>query len=231
MKETEATVNNRPLTYVESDTTPTSPTALTTSHLNNGRILSTLPHLEETEDNIIKKDVGPMHANQRLFYLTPVQQSIWNRWKTEYMSFLREHKEANKRKTTHITAAEGDIVLVYDDTPRSTWKIGRIEELYKGKDGQERSARVRSQGRDITRALYKIYPLELTTTQESKPDEPAEELQESNTTKVELSEDRNESNLSGDCRPRRKAFTHPLKCLKDFLYDDEEEFQPVGSVS
>ena len=56
-------------------------------------------------------------------------------------------------KTSQITAAEGDIVLVYDDTPRSTWKIGRIEELYEGNDGHERSARVRTQGHDITRAL------------------------------------------------------------------------------
>ena len=45
--------------------------------------------------------------------------------------------------------SEGDIVLVYDDTPRSKWKIGRIEELYKRNDGQKRSARVRTQGRDI----------------------------------------------------------------------------------
>ena len=76
--------------------------------------------------------------------------------------------------------------------------------MYKGNDGQDRSARVRTQGHDITRALYKLYPLELTTTQESKPDEPAEELQESNTSDVELSEDKNDSSLSGDCRPRRK---------------------------
>ena len=120
LKETEATVNNRPLTYVESDTTHTSPTALTPSHLINGRILSTLPHLEEPEDNIVEKNLGHMQANQRLFYLTQLQQSIWNIWKTEYLSFLRERQEANKRKTSQITAAEDDIVLVYDDTPRST---------------------------------------------------------------------------------------------------------------
>ena len=46
LKETEATVNNKPLTYVESDTSPISPTAPTPSHLINRQILSTLPHLE-----------------------------------------------------------------------------------------------------------------------------------------------------------------------------------------
>ena len=118
---------------------------------------------------------------------------------------------------SQITATEGDIVLVYDDTPRSTWKIGRIEELYKGNDGQERPARVGTQGRDITRAFYNLYPLEMTTTQESKPDEPAEELQESNNSEVELSEDKIDSSLSGDFRPRGKAFTHALKCLQRYF--------------
>ena len=69
LKEAEATVNNRPLTYVESDTSPTS-TALTPSNLINGRNLSTLPHIEQTEDNIIAKALGHKQANQRLFYLT-----------------------------------------------------------------------------------------------------------------------------------------------------------------
>ena len=60
LKETEATVNNRPLTYVESDTTHTLPTALKLSHLINRRILSTLTHLEETEDNIIENTLVHM---------------------------------------------------------------------------------------------------------------------------------------------------------------------------
>ena len=133
------------------------------------------------------------------------------------MSFLRERQEASKRKTSEISAAEGDIVLVYDDTPRSTWKMGRIQELYKGNDGHERSTRVRTQGRDITRALYKLYPFELTIIEESNPDETAEDLRENNTSVVEMSEVKNDLNLSSDCRMRHKAFTTALKCLKDTL--------------
>ena len=97
LQETEATVNSRPLTYVESDTTPTSPTASTQSHFIKGRILSTLPYLGEPEDNITEKDLGHMQANQKLFCLTQLQQIIWNRWKIVYSSFLRERQEANKR--------------------------------------------------------------------------------------------------------------------------------------
>ena len=97
LSKTEATVNNRPLTYVESDTTPTSPTASTPSHLIKGPILSTLPYLREPEDNITEKDLGHMQANQKLFCLTQLQQIIWNRWKIVYSSFLRERQEVNKR--------------------------------------------------------------------------------------------------------------------------------------
>ena len=155
-----------------------------------------------------------MQANQKLFYLTQIEQSIWNRWKTEYLSFLRELQEANERKTSQIKATEGDIVLVYEDTFRSTWKMGRIEELYNGKDGQERSARVRTQECDITRALCILYPLDLTKIDESNPDETAEDLRENNTSVVEMSENKNDPNLSNDYRPRRKAFNKALKCLK-----------------
>ena len=65
VKETEATVNNRPWTYRESDTSPMSPTPLTPSHLINGRILSTLPHLGETEDNIIENITPSWTDNNR----------------------------------------------------------------------------------------------------------------------------------------------------------------------
>ena len=55
--------------------------------------------------------------------------------------------------------------------------MGGIEELYKENDRQERSARVRPQENDISRALYKLFPIELTTVRRSKPDETAEDLQ------------------------------------------------------
>ena len=85
--------------------------------------------------------------------------------------------------------------------------MGRIEELYEGNDGQERSVRVRTQGREITRALYQLYPLELTLLEKSISDETAEDLRENNTSVVEMLEDKTDPNLSSDCRPRRESCT------------------------
>ena len=156
LKKTEATVNNRPLTYVESDTTPTSPTALTPSHLINGRFLSTLPHLEETEF-IIEKDLGQMQANQRLLIVFDTTTAKYlEKMENRVFEFSMRMPKSNKWETSQITATEGDIVSVYVDKPRSTWKMGKIEGLYKEDeedDGPERSSRVKTQGRDITRAL------------------------------------------------------------------------------
>ena len=76
----------------------------------------------------------------------------------------------------------------------------RIEDLYKGNDEEERSARARTQGRDITRAFYKLYHLEVTSIEESKPDETAEDCQEINASVSELSEDTNNPNLCSDFR-------------------------------
>ena len=56
----------------------------------------------------------------------------------------------------------GDIVQVKDATPRGTWKIGRIVELIKSNDGQERAARVLFPNKNILqRSIVHLYPLEL----------------------------------------------------------------------
>ena len=93
-----------------------------------------------------------------------VLMSLPTRWSHMPLLLTTSSQDISKNPT------EGDIVLVYDDTPRLTWTLGKVEKLYKGNDGQERSARVRTQARDITRALCDLYPLELTTTEESKPE-------------------------------------------------------------
>ena len=74
---------------------------------------------------------------------------------------------------------------------------------------------MRTQGNDITQALYQMYPLELIIKEESNPDETAEDLRDYITLVKEMSEDKNDPNLSRDCRPRLKTFTKASKCLKE----------------
>ena len=78
---------------------------------------------------------------------------IYTREENRVFAFFRRRPRSQKTQDISKHPTEGDIVLVYGDTPRSTWTLGRVEGLYKGNDGQERSGRVRTQARDITRAL------------------------------------------------------------------------------
>ena len=61
----------------------------------------------------------------------------------------------------------GDVVIVHDDSlPRSLWKLGLIEELFKGPDGVARGALVRLAPKDgkqstLHRPIQRLYPLEV----------------------------------------------------------------------
>ena len=65
----------------------------------------------------------------------------------------------------HVT--KGDVVIVHDEAlPRGLWKLGRIQEVFIGRDGLPRSALVRVATRDrqhtlLKRPLQLLYPLEI----------------------------------------------------------------------
>ena len=71
--------------------------------------------------------------------------SFWKKWSHEYLLSLREPQQTKlkgPRVQSPYTANVGDVVLIRDDLPRGSWRLGRIQELIKSKYGQCRSARV-----------------------------------------------------------------------------------------
>ena len=59
------------------------------------------------------------------------------------------------------SAAIGDIVLIKDDLPRGSWRVGRIAEVLKSEDGEIRSARVTLPSNKVLgRLLNLLYPIE-----------------------------------------------------------------------
>ena len=71
--------------------------------------------------------------------------AFWKAWRNDYLLSLRE-RMAYKLKEGRIQHNRepqiGDIILVKDDLPRGSWKIGRICKLRTSQDGQIRSGRV-----------------------------------------------------------------------------------------
>ena len=111
--------------------------------------------------------------------------------------------------------------MIYDKfQPRHLWKLARISELIRSKDGYVRAAKVKcgSTGRIWSRPVNKLYPIEL-----RKPIADVEskniELDDSNNIQImadknEINEKYNaENNGSGNSRPKRNAaLIGELKC-------------------
>ena len=93
---------------------------------------------------------------------------FWRRWRTEYLQELREaHRYYPPPKGIHGRVGIGDVVLVHEENlPRGLWRLGRIENLMPGADGNIRGAAVRitSKGQGhpiiINRPIQRLYPLE-----------------------------------------------------------------------
>ena len=167
--EIEAVINSRPLSYVSAEDLEEP---LTPSHLLVGRRILNLPdhlgYLYGPDDE--EFSVDSVQLTRRMKYLNNTLNHFWNRWRTEYLSELREAHVHSARKnlvTRGSDVSVGDIVIVHDEQlPRGLWKLGRVQELFKGRDGHCRGAIVRTVTRDRQQILMKrpiqlLYPLEL----------------------------------------------------------------------
>ncbi|CAC5389764.1 unnamed protein product [Mytilus coruscus] len=102
-------------------------------------------------------------------------------------------------------AKVGDIVLIKDNLPRGSWKIGRIYQLVVSRDGQIRSGKViLPYKKTLNRALNMLYPIEC--------EEANEDLTNSDTEKdTELINDNINTTRE---RPQRQAAQTAMKKIK-----------------
>ena len=113
---------------------------LTPSHLMVGQRLLNLPdylgHFCGPGDEDF--EVNASQLTRRMKYLANVLNHFWKRWRSEYLNELTEvHYHLAKKTLTCPSVAEGDIVIAHDSTlPRGLWKLGRVQEVLNGHDGQ-----------------------------------------------------------------------------------------------
>ena len=216
--EIEAVINSRPLTYLSSSDTEE---ALTPSHLLTGRRIISLPdhlsHISEPEDEDFEIDSSQL--TRRMKHLANVLNHFWKRWKSEYLNKLRvSHRYASK-KPSQSPVTEGDVVVVHDDSlPRGLWKLGRIQRLIIGRDGEVRAATVKVASRgnqytQLTRPLQRLFPLEIRMPSTPDPNTEAS-ANTSDSSDEATSQDHHVSldtsrgpdeNISEHRRPRREA--------------------------
>ena len=84
---------------------------------------------------------------------------FWRRWTKEYLPTLVSRKKwTNKSRNLEV----GDLVMLsVDYTPRSHWPLGRIVEVYPGKDDIVRSVKVKNQNSQLIRPSREVYLLEV----------------------------------------------------------------------
>ena len=89
---------------------------------------------------------GAEELTRRATYLKTLLQQFWQRWKSDYLSELREHHRSTCKKSSSSSSAVhlGDVVCVKEDNmKRNMWKLGKVEELVAGKDSVVRGPVVR----------------------------------------------------------------------------------------
>ena len=120
----------------------------------------------------------------------------------------------------------GDVVLVKDDLPRGSWKIGRICELRTSQDGQIRSGRVLLPNKKtLNRPLNLLYPIECSKEAETKDRENASENQStgspqetsSGNESITIPKVKPVAREPPNTRPKRQAAQRADEKIKDWL--------------
>ena len=145
--EVEACINSRPLTYVEEEGTP-----LTPSHFLLGRS----SYLDNTSSNVVLKTKSDFClANQGQ---QTTLESFWRLWSEDYIRNLPSLGNGRGR----VDLILNSIVLIKEEgKPRMTWPLGKVIELFEGKDGFIRAVRLKTAKGELTRSVQRLYKLEL----------------------------------------------------------------------
>ena len=131
---------------------------------------------EVSEDIYVANDAEEL--TRRATYLKTLLQRFWQRWKSDYLSELREHHRYTCKKSSSPAVQFkcsssspavqlGDLVFLKEDNmKRNRWKLGKVEELIVSKDSVVRGAviRISRSGNPsvlLRRPLQLLYPLEV----------------------------------------------------------------------
>jgi len=142
----ESLINSRPITYQSSSPNDLSP--LTPNHFLHGQLGGSFaPQLQ----------VGNPIARWRKFQAA--LSNFWKRWMREWLPSIGKR---NKWNVKERNLEAGDIVLViFPDSERGKWPLGKIVEAVPGEDGNVRIVNVLVNGKVYRRGLNTICHLGL----------------------------------------------------------------------
>ncbi|GFR30462.1 DUF5641 domain-containing protein [Trichonephila clavata] len=132
--------------------------------------------IEETHriHNHADLDLNDMqNLRKRAKHLHAVKHKLKTRFQKEYISLLKQ--TSNKVQTP---LSVGDIVLIsLDNKKRVDWPLAKIVEIYKGRDGVSRVARLKTQSGELIRPIQRLCRLETSGKIAEIMREPPEEVE------------------------------------------------------
>lgn len=154
--EVEAVVNSRPLTFTHTGSEEPSP--LTPSHFLLGQRLTALP----SAGNAPVPQIDADKIRKRWKYRQRLLNYFWKRWRKDYLLELRSaHSSTSAKESSEFKV--GDVVLLYEEKlPKHLWRMARVTETFRGRDGKVRSCMIMLPSRVLLRRpIQLLYPLEL----------------------------------------------------------------------
>ena len=147
--EAEAIVNSRPLTYLPLDSEESE--ALTPNHFLLGSSNGIRQPMKPPTDTrtALKSSYDQIQLQLDMF---------WKRWTREYLPTLTTRP---KWHTDVKPLAEGDLVVIVDESRRNSWTRGRIVQVIKGEDGRTRQALVETARGVMRRSAARLVVLEV----------------------------------------------------------------------
>ena len=148
MAEVAGILNSRPLTLVSRDPKDLEP--LTPKHLLSLRSNPSKPVGSfGKEDNCSKR---------RWRQVQHISDIFWKRWLKKYLPALQERAKWMKpRRSLEI----GDLVLIADENVHhGKWPLGKVDDVFRGKDGHVRLATVQTSLTVLSRPVTKLCFLE-----------------------------------------------------------------------
>lgn len=141
----EGCLNSRPLWPQSDDLSDLS--AITPAHFVLGKPILPQP---------LAEDVAETPANRLTVWQQRqhLHQSIWKRWREEYLMTLQQRTKWYKIKANLKT---GDMVVIRDeDTPPSNWVLGRVSKVHVAADGLVRTATIKTATSVFERPINKL---------------------------------------------------------------------------
>ena len=143
----EATINSRPITPLHADDAQED-LCLTAGHFLIGRPLRAPPSPQPSQARL---------STLRRWNLTSrLTADLWKQWLSIYLASCDQRAKWHRQGHR---LSPGDLVFIKDESLRiCQWPLARVEDIYRGDDGEIRAARLRCRGKLYDRPTCKLIP-------------------------------------------------------------------------